>query len=123
MLDLLSGEPKADSAMESLAQQVKDKPKMEQELGSGLRLKTQAQDMREDFKKKEADAKARIELLKKEIAEGETALETLTSDHSKGLAEVMTDPEYQSDKSLENLTKKIEATNSVLETFRLATAK
>ena len=109
--------------MQSLAQQVNDKPKLEQELGSGLRVKTQAQDMREGFRKKRADAKARINILEIEVYEAEAALETLTSDHYKGLAEVLTGPECCSDKRLENLTKEIEATNSVLEAFRLATAK
>ena len=120
MLGFLSGEPKASSAMESLAQQVKDKPKLEQELNSGLRVKTQVQDLREDFEKKEADTKARIESLKKEIAGAEAALETLTRDHCKGLQEAMKDPEYRSDKRLQSLIKKIDAIKSVIEAFRRA---
>ena len=77
--------------IETLAQQASRKAKLEEELSVSLQVKTEMQEKREDFGKKKGKAEEKNKSLKetlaqlnKELAQAESGLDAITTQHIEG---------------------------------------
>ena len=79
---LLPEEAKSTSVIETLAQEASSKAKPEEESNTDLKVKTEMQEKKEDFREKEG--KYLLAQVNKELAQAESGLDTITTEYSEG---------------------------------------